>query len=136
MSAEFNKSLRRIAKPALESVGFNFDGKRRFTKIGYDERELVIEYQVGIGTMQGEFTVNLIVGESMERLGMIKSTLLSKAVNKLFGDYDPWWKGVFLPKDKWWKISPFQEEMDSIVGKTVAELKEYGIAWIERREET
>ena len=129
MGPEFNKSLRRVAKSELESLGFKFDGKRRFTKIGPNGNELIVEYQVGTRFTQGTFTVNLICGERSERLAMIKPTYLSKWVNKLFGDYDPWWKGIFLPKDDWWKISPFQNEMDSIVGETVAELTSYGLAW-------
>lgn len=136
MGPEFNKSLRRIAKPELESLGFKFNGNRRFTKADNKGNELIIEYQIGTRAMQGRFTVNLISGERFERLAMIRPTLLSKWVYKLFGDYDPWWKGVFLPKDNWWKISPFQKEMDSTIGKTVTDLKSYGITWLESTEKT
>ena len=136
MHPEFYKSLKHVAKPALDSEGFTFDGKRRVTKVSANGAELVIEYQVGVRAAQGTFTVNLIAGDNFVRLAMIKPSLLSKWVKKLFGEYDPWWKGIFLPKDKWWQISPFQKEMDSIVGKTVAELKSYGIAWFESREQT
>lgn len=134
MGPEFNKSLRRVAKPELESLGFRFDGKRRFTKTAPNGKEVIIEYQVGIRGMQGRFTVNLVAGERFERLAMIKPTFLSKRVHRLFGDYDPWWKGLFLPKDDWWAISPFQKEMNSIMGKTVAALKSYGITWLDSGE--
>ena len=131
MGPEFNKSLRKIVKPQLELLGFNFDGKRQFTKVDESGNELVIEYQVGTRGMQGQFAVNLISGERFERLAMIKPTLMSKLVNRIFGDFDPWWKGVFLPKDNWWKISPFQKEMDSIMGETIVDLKSYGLAWFD-----
>lgn len=134
MDPEFNKFLRNVAKPELEPLGFKFDGKRRFTKVGHKGNELIIEYQVGTRAMQGRFAVNLISGERFERLAMIKPTLISKLVNRLFGDSNPWWKGIFLPKDNWWKISPSQKEMDSILGKTVADLKSYGIAWLDSAE--
>ena len=62
---------------------------------------------------------------------MIKPTLLSIIINKVFGQYDPWWKGIFLPKDNWWEISPFQKKMDSIIRKTTKELEAYGISWLE-----
>lgn len=131
MGPEFNKSLRKVAKPELESLGFKFDGKRRFTKVDRRGNEQIIEYQVGTRAMQGRFAVNLIAGERFERLAMIKPTVMSKLVNKLFGSVDPWWKAIFLPKDNWWKISPFQKEMDSIVGESVADLKSYGISWFD-----
>jgi len=41
----------------------------------------------------------------------------------------------FFPKDDWWRISPFQKEMDSIINKTVADLNSYGIAWLGREKE-
>lgn len=131
MGPEFNKSLRKVAKPELESLGFKFDGKRRFTKVDRRGNEQIIEYQVGTRAMQGRFAVNLIAGERFERLAMIKPTVMSKLVNKLFGSVDLWWKAIFLPKDNWWKISPFQKEMDSIVGESVADLKSYGISWFD-----
>jgi putative methionine-R-sulfoxide reductase with GAF domain len=91
---------------------------------------------LGVRAAQGTFKINLIFGESSERLNMIKPTLLSKLINSIFGNYDPWWKGFFLPKDKWWKISPFQGEMDLILSKTVKELKAYGLPWLERNSAT
>ena len=136
MGPEFNKSLRKIAQPELESLGFKFDGKRRFTKVDREGNEQIIEYQVGKRMMQGRFAVNLISGERFERLATIKPTIMSRLMNKLFGDFDPWWKGIFLPKDDWWKISPFQKEMDSIVGESVADLKSYGISWFDCEEGT
>ena len=131
MHKEFDRSLARIAKPILEEYGYNFDGKRRFKKRTTDGEDLVIEYQIGIRSAQGTFTVNLIARGTTERLSMINPTPFSKFVNRIFGNYDPWWKGIFLPKDTWWRISPFQEEMDAIMKKTVIDLKAYGVAWLE-----
>ncbi len=136
MGPEFNKSLREVAKPKPESMGFIFDGKRRFTKAGVNGGEQIIEYQVGTRAMQGRFTVNLISGDRVARLAMIRPTPMSKFVNWLFRDYDPWWKGIFLPKDDWWKISPFQKEMNSIVQKTANDLNSCGIAWFGGEKET
>lgn len=134
MTKEFTKSLRTVAKPVLEKHGYAFDGKRKFIKQIRNEKELVVEYQIGTRFTQGKFTVNLIVGDELERLGTIKPTVLSKVVNKVFGQNDPWWKAILLPKDKWWKISPFQKEMDSIIRKTIKELEVYGISWLEGRD--
>ena len=135
MGPEFNNSLRNVAKPELALLGFEFDGKRRFSKIGQNGEKQIIEYQVGIRSAQGTFAVNLISTDRQVRLAMIRPTLMSRFVNWLFGDYDPWWKELFLPKDDWWKISPFQKEMDSIVMSTVSDLKSFGIAWFELNNE-
>ncbi|HPF31367.1 MAG TPA: hypothetical protein PLO25_03655, partial [Candidatus Saccharibacteria bacterium] len=78
--------------------GFKFDGKRRFTKADKNGRKQIIEYQVGTRTMQGWFAINLISGDRAIRLAMIRPTLISKFVNWLFRDYDPWWKGIFFQK--------------------------------------
>ncbi len=131
MGPEFNKSLRKVAVPKFKSLGFNFDGKRRFRKQHNQNIEKIIEYQVGTHSMSGKFTINLIVGNSYQRLAMLKPTLFSKFINWLFGNYDPWWKGLFLPKDNWWKISPFQKEMDAIIEKTIKDLESFGISWFE-----
>jgi hypothetical protein len=131
MGPEFNKSLRKVAVPKLKSLGFNFDDKRRFVKPYNHKIEQIIEYQIGTRFMSGQFTVNLIIGDSFERLAILKPTLFSKFVNRLFGNYDPWWKGLFLPKDNWWKISPFQKEMDTIIKKTTYDLENFGISWFE-----
>ena len=129
MGPEFNRSLQKVAKPELETLGFEFDGKRRFTRINNNSEEQVIEYQVGTRALQGRFTVNLISGKRFERLAMIRPTILSRIANRVFGDYNPWWKGLFMPKDDWWIISPFQKEMDSIIENTVSDLKSFGIIW-------
>ena len=136
MKNEFDKSLKSVVQPALKKYGYNFNGKRQFIKENKNGKKLIIEYQVGVRAAQGAFTVNLIIGDNSERLNMIKPTLLSKVINSIFGKYDPWWKGMFLPKDKWWKISPFQSEMDSILFKTVKEVEAYGLSWLERNSAT
>lgn len=131
MRQEFNKSLKSIAKPILEKYGYFFDGKRKFIK--KNNNTFIIEYQVGIRSTQGTFTVNLIFGDKQERLSCVNPTLFSKIVNALFKQYDPWWKGVFLPKDQWWEISPFQKEMDSTIKQTTNKLESYGIDWLENK---
>jgi len=131
MRREFDKALKQIAAPALAEHGYLFDGKRRFTKEGPDGEPLIIEYQVGVQGAAGTFTVNLVKGNELVRLHRLNPTWFSTLVRGLFGDYDPWWKDVFLPKERWLRICPFQKEMDSIVMETVKALKVYGMGWLE-----
>jgi hypothetical protein len=63
---------------------------------------------------------------------MVRPTRLSRALDRILGEHDPWWKGVLLPKDRWWRISAVQAETDAAVGKTVAALDAYGLSWLER----
>ncbi len=92
---------------------------------------MTIEYQVGVRSANGKFTVNLISDGKLTRLSMIKPTRFAKIVNRVFGEYDPWWKGILLPKDRWWKLSRSQHEMDSILKTTIKELENYGLSWSE-----
>lgn len=134
MGPEFNKSLRKVTKPKLESLGFKFNGKRQFTKIDENGAERIIKYQVGVRAIQGRFAVNLFSEMRCARLATLRPTIVSRLANSLFGDYDPRWKGVFLPKDDWWRIDLFQAEMDSIVKQTVDNLKSFGISWFDRED--
>ncbi|NOG97287.1 MAG: hypothetical protein HND52_04845 [Ignavibacteriae bacterium] len=75
--------------------------------------------------------MNLICGNKLVRLNMIRPALLSKVMNRLLGGRETWWKGIFLPKDKWWDINPDQNKTDAIVKKIVADLEFFGIKHLE-----
>ena len=135
LSSHFDKSLRKIAKPALEKYGFIFDGRRRFNKI-QNGKAVGIEFQLGQRFMAGKFTVNLVMGEKNIRLGIIRETRFSRFVNRLFGNFDPWWKGVFLPKDKWWKLSKSESRMDGSISEAVTCIEKHGLPWLYRQAST
>ena len=135
MSAIFDKSLRSVAKPALEIHGFKFDGRRRFNR-AQNGKEVGIEFQLGQRFMEGKFTVNLVIGEKTDRLGTIRETRFSRFVNRLFGSFDPWWKGIFLPKDKWWNLSNSESQMDKSILEAVACIEKHGLPWLYRKTAT
>ncbi|HBH35898.1 MAG TPA: hypothetical protein DDW45_05865 [Gammaproteobacteria bacterium] len=58
MRKEFDKSLKAIARPALEKHGYTFDGKRKFIRKIKNGKELAIEYQVGVRTNAIKLTHN------------------------------------------------------------------------------
>lgn len=132
MRLAFEKSLRSVARPALERHGYAFDGGRRFVRQAESGEDLVVEFQLGVRSAEGRFTVNLIAGDRWARLGMVRPTRLARAVGRLLGDRDPWWKGILLPKDKWWPIRAEQTAMDAVMAETLAAIEAYGLSWVER----
>lgn len=121
--------------PALEKHGFKSDGHRKFSRI-LNGKEIGIEFQIGQRFMEGKFTVNLAIGEKTQRLGIVRETQLSRLVNRMFGGYDPWWKGIFLPKDKWRKISKSESQIDKTILETVECIEKHGLPWLNRNTAT
>ena len=131
MRPVFDKSLRKVAKPALEQHGFAFNGSRDFVK-QLGGKEVKVSFQLGQRGMAGKFTVNLIIDGESERLGCVRLTKWSRAIDLLFGKYDPWWKGIFMPKDKWWKLDEFDAYMNQTMRKVLLMLEKQGLPWLER----
>jgi hypothetical protein len=131
MKKQIERSLNNIAKPHLQKWGFIYYGKNKFIKKGDSDDDQIIEYQFGKKYLNGIFTVNLICGNKLVRLNMIRPTFLSKVMNRLLGEKETWWKGIFLPKDKWWNISSDQNKTDAIIQKTIIDLDSFGIKYLE-----
>jgi hypothetical protein len=131
MKSVFDKALRRVAKPALEAHGFKFDGRRTFRRDA-DGKSIGIEFQLGTRFMAGRFTVNLLNGERFARMGTVRETRWSRFVNRMFGTYNPWWKGILLPKDKWWKLRATEARMDATLRQVVVMIEEHGLPWLTR----
>ncbi|KAA3641150.1 MAG: DUF4304 domain-containing protein [Proteobacteria bacterium] len=126
----FDKSLRDVVKPYLENQGYSFNGKRDFSAI-VNGQNSVITFQKGLRGLAGTFTVNLSVEEKTERLGTIRINSWSIFINKFFGDKESLLKAVFLPKDKWWKISENQINMNKTMNDVVKMISDHGLNWIE-----
>jgi hypothetical protein len=131
MSSVFDKSLRTVVKPALEKHGFKFNGRREFNRTR-NGQDVGIKFQLGQRFMQGEFTVNLAIGEKFARLGTVRETNWARFVNRVFGARDPWWKGIFLPKDKWWKLCDTETRMEETLRQVVEMIEQHGLPWLER----
>lgn len=126
----FEKSLSKLVIPALEQHGFVFNGRRDFIK-PYGQSEAKINFQLGQRGMAGKFTVNLIVDGASERLGCVRKTKWSRTIDLVFGNYNPWWKDVFMPKDKWWKLDEFDSYMNRTMNRVLFILVTDGMAWLE-----
>ena len=91
-----------------------------------------VNFQLGQRGMEGKFTVNLIIDGESERLGCVRISKWSRAVDLLFGKYDPWWKDILMPKDKWWKLDEFDAYMNQTMRKVLLMLETQGLPRLER----
>jgi len=131
MRPTFEKSLKSIVQPALREHNFDFNGKRDFVRENGGVI-MTVNFQLGQRALAGKFTVNLEVGAETERLGCVRENWWSGFIYKLFGENDPWWKGAFLPKDKWWRISDSEASMDRTMREVLSMLEAHGLPWLER----
>ena len=74
MNKCFNFSLKHIVQPVLLEYGYIYDGKRKFIKSS-DAGNKTIEFQLGLRSLLGNYTVNLCSSESKVRLGEIRTTV-------------------------------------------------------------
>lgn len=128
----FNESLRNLVQPALQRRGFAFDGRRRFSRTEHGQTA-IIEFQIGQRFMDGRFTINLMCDEKFQRLGLVRDTPWSRLIERLFGGFNPWWKALFLPKDKWWRLGTSATSTDKQVLAALHCLETYGLRWLEQQ---
>lgn len=139
---DFTHRLRTLVAPALTAAGFVFDGSRTFRRLtAGGTRAQIVNFQMGVRSMAGRFTVNLAVydpddapfaappAEAIEsqcshrrrmRLGvLIPGPLAAFARLPVIGV-------VFRPRDRWWRVDDGQGiEVARDATLTV------GIAWLE-----
>jgi hypothetical protein len=137
----FSEHLRHVVVPALQNVGFVFDGSRTFRRlIAGTPYVQIINFQLGERFMEGKFTVNLAVyspddaavqveaervfeyhcaTRRRQRLGLLIPSRLGALVRLPV-------LGLFFPRDKWWQAGNprnLQKASDAIFA--------YGLAWLE-----
>lgn len=157
MSTDRIKSLdmaiREALKPELLERGFTYEAGSRTFRKEVGECTQIVNIQVGVSSMEGQFTVNLGVfhptyrygADKMpppakpkefdcferERLAMLRATFLSRLVRPGIGKPDrffKWW--LRTPSDKWW---PFTSDTNENVRQLVslkALLLGSGIDWL------
>lgn len=131
----FERTLRKIEKPALETLGFKFDQRRTFRKTLVDGTSWEVRFQWGVRFMQGEFTVNLAhyrPGESsphQERIGAVRDTRWVRILAWLFPDPRSIWRTLLGPRDKWWRLSASEAEAERTHRKIVSIIECDAIQW-------
>jgi hypothetical protein len=148
---QFDRQLRAIAKPELAARGFEFDGRRTFTRTvemeGGPALQLV-EFQRGMRHLAGRFTVNVGVFAPhflppkwpvTDGAPYVANCL--PAMRKRLGlFYDPprsWFQAV-LPRarpvrgDFWWEQHDDEAAMAQSLRSALAPLTEEALPWLDK----
>ena len=133
---EFNSSLRKVAVPVLKELGFAFDRSRTFSRLGPDGAVWEVQFQLGVRSMQGQFTVNLRLHQPNERelsarIGGVHKTRWTRLLAKVFKDEGSLWRTLLGPRDKWWCISAAPDEMQGALAEATAWLRADAIDWFQ-----
>jgi hypothetical protein len=128
MRPAFERSLKLIVKPALEQCGFTPHKSREFVLDGHGR----IEFQLGVRFMAGKFTVNVIIGNELKRLGELRETSWTRLMDRIFGMKPTFLKTLLMPRDKWWPLSEDQATMDGTMNDVLDRLLRDAVPRIQR----
>lgn len=150
----FNRQLKKIVSPRLTIAEFKFDEKRTFRRVlhcGGISLCQIVEFQVGIKSLTGKFTVNLAVysnsfrpsdwkdpgdlpgswnclpGKSI-RLGQFykrKRSLIERIL-----------RAPFSSSDHWWGQSEKETAMDATFNEVTDLILGEGLAWLDENSTT
>jgi hypothetical protein len=132
MRRAFERSLKQIVKPALVECGFTPQKTREFVFNGHGR----IEFQLGVRFMAGKFTVNVIVGNELHRIGQLSETPWTRLLHRIFGLKPTLLKHLLMPKDKWWPLTEDQGKMDRTMKEVLDRLMRDAVPRIQRHTST
>ncbi len=141
----FNGILRSDVKPFLTNKGFEFDNSRTFRRASGKNNQIeIINFQLGVRSMEGKFTVNLGVYEPTDdqkfdlqkvmphdcadfaqaRLGEIIPAKLNNFNNMpILGFF-------FGQSDRWWRFTEDEFKTKKNMQAVVDILNKYGLNWL------
>jgi hypothetical protein len=91
-----------------------------------------IEFQLGVRFMAGKFTVNVIIGNELRRLGELRETSWTRLMDRIFGMKPTFLKTLLMPRDKWWPLSEDQATMDGTMNDVLDRLLRDAVPRIQR----
>ena len=150
------KCLKELLAPDLSRYSFSYDGKYTFRHIDNGRQTVrLIEFQPGIKSAAGEFTVNLGVYSPLyyngspvptveevdsgycffrDRLGCVRKP--GRLWTMLFGFPDKWWKLILYgPRDIWWRYSENRQITEASVNECRKLINDVGLAWLEMKDD-
>lgn len=148
--------LKELLAPQLGAHSFSFDGKYTFSSIDKTKETVkILEFQPGIKSASGKFTVNLGVYSARHFAGP-SAPILEEATTgycqfatrlgcvrrigafwlRVFGEPDNWWKQIlYKPRDIWWDYSEHKKETITSVRECAALIREVGLGWLEKKDD-
>lgn len=148
-SKTFTQALKNVVVPDLQDRGFVFDGSRTFRRFLPDGSVQIINFQLGLRSLAGKFTVNLGVWHA-------NSAQSSSAFDvKKVREYDcpkgcherlaclipgslsflqpiPFLGVFFSPRDRWWPHSSAAAFTEKYLRDVMKAMGRYGFPWLEK----
>ncbi len=149
----FYRQLKKSVLSRVTLAGFKFDEKRTFRRAlncGGISVCQIIEFQVGIKSLTGRFTVNLGVysnsfrpsdwqdpGESPGSWNCLpgKSIRLGRFYNKKRTLIEKLFRGPFSSSDHWWAQTEKETTMDETLNEVTDLILGAGLAWLNENSE-
>lgn len=151
-----NAAIRAALQPPLLERGFSYEASTRTFRKAVGECTQIVHVQVGLRSLEGQFTVNLAVFHpdyrpgsdrgvlsrapeecdcwERTRLGTLRDTLVSRLIGRKFGDDANFllWR-LTTPADKWWPFTPSEVENRRQLESVKVLLLARGLNWLEAK---
>ena len=149
-----NNSVRREVRPNLTAIGFKYDSASRTFRRSRGDCTQIINFQAGVRSHEGRFTVNLGAyhptyrensGSSppperpkaydcllQERLSVFRDTLITRVGRHFISEpntFIKWW--LVTPSDYWWRFSEDPAVTDSAIRSVLKILLPRGLNWLD-----
>lgn len=144
--------LSQVVKPEMVSRGFHYDSSTRTFRKPSGVCIQIVDFQVGVRTMEGQFTVNLAVYhpeyrnpappdypdrprefnclyEFRKRLSRLRDTPFTKFFRFFLRNSDGW---LVTPTDYWWPFTSDEAQVAKELGLVRRLLLDRGLAWLDR----
>ena len=151
------RGIRQLIKPEMVSRGFSYESSTRTFRRPSGECIQIVDFQIGVRTLAGKFTVNLAVFhpeysdpisrellpdgpreshclmEFRRRLSVLRDTPLTKFFRNRVRSTDSflkWW--LVTPTDKWWSFTSDDVQVATALGLVRELLLARGLDWLDR----
>jgi hypothetical protein len=151
------RGIRQLIKPEMVSRGFSYEASTRTFRRRSSECIQIVDFQIGVRTMAGKFTVNLAVFhpeycepvsrefvpdeprevhclmEFRRRLSVLRDTPLTTFFRNRVRSTDSflrWW--LVTPTDKWWPFTSDAVQVTTALGSMRELLFVRGLDWLDR----
>ena len=149
-----NNSVRRDVRPKLTAIGFKYDSASRTFRRPRGNCTQIINFQAGVRSHEGRFTVNLGAYHPtyrensensppperpkaydcllQERLSVFRDTLITRVGRHFISEpntFIKWW--LVTPSDYWWRFSEDPAVTDSAIRSVLKILLPRGLNWLD-----
>jgi hypothetical protein len=155
-TAVLKKCIKETLAQELAQNSFSYDGKYTFRHIDHARQTVrLIEFQPGIKSASGQFTVNVAIFSPLycigspaptleeassgyclfrDRLGCIRRP--NQFWTVIFGVPNKWWQKILYgPRDIWWTYSENRQITEASVNECRKLINDVGLSWLEMKDD-